>query len=239
MHFDPNYLGGTFLLYFVMVYLLKYIIFLIVIKKSSHYKIYCAKKYSFLSLLSIDYLLSSKFKDMLDFYQLDNKTKTKSNLIKSFNLSNLLLTFTILIASIISVNYNFHITFFLWLCSIRFISRLIEISLAFYRDVIIEPERIKLEDDSLNKFSRIKLAVNSYIEVFLISASLYTFTFKIGTAGLFTSLNLSFGVGTLTNTSALLNRFNNPYLETLMYLQIFTTLVLVIMSFAIYISRDK
>lgn len=83
------------------------------------------------------------------------------------------------------------------------------------------------------------LALKSYFEVYILSASLYIFTQTSSGIEFLKVLNMSLGVGTLTNTGDAIKAMASQPLILLVYLQILTTLTLVTMAFAIYIGRKK
>ena len=119
------------------------------------------------------------------------------------------------------------------LAAIRFISRAFEISYAFGGDVIARPRN----KSGLSKYSRIQLAFRSYIELFLLSIPVY-YAHCLAD-GRLESVTLSLSVGTLTNVGYAFSK--EHVLETtfifFVFLQVFATLSLVILSLAIYISR--
>ena len=120
-------------------------------------------------------------------------------------------------------------TFWAWLCVFRMVSRSLEISIAFARDILAE----RKNDSGLGKFGRIRLALTSYLEIYLFSAAVYL---GLGTAkSIFDALRLSAGVGTLANASDIVG--GDLVLAAAGYLQIFSTLSLVVLSFAAYVSR--
>ncbi|WP_318474447.1 hypothetical protein [Photobacterium leiognathi] len=121
---------------------------------------------------------------------------------------------------------------------VRFFSRCSEISIAFFHDVINKPEKlIKKRNTFLTKFERVQLAVTSYFEIYFLSAAMYL-TNKPFTGNWLSSVVDTLSVGSLTNVGRLVT---DPATgnEVYAFVQVFTTLVLVIMSLAVYLGREK
>lgn len=136
---NPNYLGATYLLYCFTVYALKILVFKLVVSSAKIHTSELNQQYSIFSWLSIDYVFSSVFKERICFYQVENREETKAHLIKSYNLSNLLMTIVLCSLSYLSLVTSWFVDVFVWLCIIRFISRCLEITIAFSLDVMTEP----------------------------------------------------------------------------------------------------
>lgn len=119
--------------------------------------------------------------------------------------------------------------FFYFVCW-RFASRSFEIAYAFGNDAVTGHER---QTSSLTKFDRISLALKSYAEIFVFSASLYLVS---GVGDPIFSLFASLGVGTLTNVGQVATSYG---LASAAYTQILTTISLVVLSLAVYVSRDN
>lgn len=236
---SPNYLGATYLLYCFTVYTVKNLVFKLVVSSVKIYYSELNRQYSVLCWLSIDYVFSSVFKERICFYQVENREETKAHLIKSYNCSNLLITIVLFAMSYLSLVASWFVDVFIWLCIIRFISRCLEITIAFSRDVMTEPVCYRKKAGSLNKYDRMALALKSYFEVYILSASLYIFTQTSSSIEFLKVLNMSLGVGTLTNTGDAIKAMASQPLIFLVYLQILTTLTLVTMAFAIYIGRKQ
>ncbi|TOM80470.1 hypothetical protein CGH69_23005 [Vibrio parahaemolyticus] len=96
----------------------------------------------------------------------------------------------------------------------------------------------------LNAQRRIRLALSSYVELYFLYASVYFVSPITDLHGWDSvvlgaqSLLKSFGVGTLTNVSGAYEGANIA-LSYVIYGQVFTTLVLVVMSLAIYVGRAE
>ena len=113
---------------------------------------------------------------------------------------------------------------------VRFLSRSFEIFYAFLCDAI----QSNTSSSNLNKTQRIKLSLKSYAEIYIYSASAYL---ALPCTGVEKAITLSLNVGTLTNVGM---AFVEPtHIENLIvFVQVFTTLCLVILSLASYISRS-
>ena len=235
---NVDIMASTFLLYIAIVYMTKSLAFWAVVGKNSNQRLTTGKQYSIFSLFTVDYLLSSIFKERVDFYDVKDKNKSKSCLIVAFNYVNVAFSFLFLLFAYFSVSMNWFTETVAWLCAIRFVSRCIEITVAFARDVITKPavERVK---GKLTKYDRMQLALKSYIEVFVLGASVYVLTLPSDSISIITAVNMSFGVGTFTNTSLAITSMGLQTLILLVYMQVFTTLTLVVMAFAIYVGRNK
>lgn len=119
-----------------------------------------------------------------------------------------------------------------------FFSRCSEISITFFHDVISKPEKsIQKRNTFLTKYERVRLAVTSYFEIYFLSAAVYL-TNKPFTGSWLSSVVDTLSVGSLTNVGRLVT---DPATgnEVYAFVQVFTTLVLVIMSLAVYLGREK
>lgn len=119
------------------------------------------------------------------------------------------------------------------LAIIRLISRSIEISYAFGRDVIQKNNNAT----KLRKEQRIKLALSSYLEIFIYSAGAYTALPGVGSAS--EAIILSLNVGTLTNVGYAYTTPGNSLAVNIIFCQVITTLSLAVLSLAAYLSRQK
>ncbi|MEZ8579443.1 hypothetical protein AB4622_26745 [Vibrio splendidus] len=179
-------------------------------------------------LLSSDYWFSRYFKLQI----IQNVFDKKGRLVELFNQVNLALSFCIFFA-LIFVWQSWHVpNILISLVVIRCVSRSFEISYAFLMDVIYQ----KSNTSNLDKFHRIRLALSSYIEIYVLYASVY-FVFDPSSYGL-EALVKSLGVGTFTNVSAAF-QCSSDIFTLLVYGQVFTTLILVLMSLAVYVGRSE
>ena len=123
----------------------------------------------------------------------------------------------------------------LCLAMIRFISRNIEITYAFIKDAF-QPSSEK-SATALKSDERIKLAAKSYVEIYFYSAPAYLILTKCCEP--WAAISLSLNVGTLTNVGlAFSGSYKTPE-ANLVFFQVFTTLSLVVFSFAMYLARNE
>ncbi|MBC5853340.1 hypothetical protein [Vibrio metschnikovii] len=160
----------------------------------------------------------------------------RSSFIERSNRYNLMLSVA-LIVLIVPLHYmTFSVGGILWLgvvfgVCIRTISRSLEIVYAFTRDVIAYDNA---QTSTLNKFDRIKLALTSYLENILNFTVVYT-VFGGAQLNLIQSLFDSIGRSTISNVSVSIS--SGATLQAFAYLQVFTSLTLVVLSLAIYVGR--
>jgi hypothetical protein len=120
----------------------------------------------------------------------------------------------------------------LWaFATFRFISRTVEIALAFGSDVLLRAKN----RSGLHKHMRIRLAFNSYVELFLLAAPVY-YAHAIA-VGRIEAIKFSLFVGTLTNVGDVFK--STPLVVNLVFLHVIATMSLVILSLAVYVSRAK
>ena len=124
---------------------------------------------------------------------------------------------------------------------IRLLSRCLEMTIAFYRDVATNARNVR--NSNLSKYRRISLAVHSYFELIVAYAvSYYVLDFPLNfadkpdfTPGLLDSLYYSLGVVTFTNVN--IDGFNNLQ-QLIVYSQVITAQVLIGLSIASYIGWE-
>lgn len=150
--------------------------------------------------------------------------------------------FTVIVTAIVFILYakaqrSVVFQFFQAVAVIRFISRSFEIIYAFGRDVIDKEENTT----GLNKFQRVKLALISYAEIFIFSAGAYLVLPSV--CDPLDAITTSLNVGTLTNVGF---AFPTPpdssglvWWRNMVFIQVFATLSLVVLSLASYLSRNK
>lgn len=155
----------------------------------------------------------------------------RARLIANYNLWNLLLSAFSLVAIVAAQNEGYALlgimtSLVVW----RAISRSFEIAIAFGSDVTTSHSASRLQNAS-----RVKLAIRSYLEIFLYSAALYA-TSAPKFEGFSQSVLASLYVGTLTNVSFVADALPVPHI---VFLQVFATLSLVLLSIAGYLGRVK
>jgi len=121
----------------------------------------------------------------------------------------------------------------------RFISRNLEIILAFGLDVFD-----KTPKSNLNKFQRLKLAIYSYFEIYVYSISFYMMLIYDDNHTQFLilkSIQMSLSVGTLTNVAYSQGSPSglDSWLQLFPFIQVFATLSLVVLSLSMYVSRNS
>lgn len=116
---------------------------------------------------------------------------------------------------------------------IRLVSRSFEVAYAFGCDVLQQQENAT----GLTKYERIKLALVSYGEIYVYSAGAYLVlpTTKVPMEAVAMSLN----VGTLTNVGFAFSNAGYANCNLLVFVQVFATLSLVVLSLASYLSRER
>jgi hypothetical protein len=115
---------------------------------------------------------------------------------------------------------------------IRFASRSYEITYAFVRDVF----QTTTASTGLSKEERVRLALTSYLEIYLYSAAAYT---VLPTPAPYDALTLALNVGTLTNVGYAYSAVPNSFAVNMVFVQVISTLSLVVLSLAAYLGRDK
>lgn len=124
---------------------------------------------------------------------------------------------------------------------IRLLSRGLEMTIAFYRDVATNARSLK--NSNLSKYRRISLAVHSYFELIIVYAvSYFILDFPLNfddkpdfSLTLLDSLYYSLGVVTFTNVN--IDGFNNLH-KLIVYSQVITAQVLIGLSIASYIGWE-
>jgi len=116
---------------------------------------------------------------------------------------------------------------------IRFFSRSYEIAYAFGCDVFQKNE----SSTDLKKHERIRLALFSYFEIFFYSAAAYIVLPTIHSAS--EAVTLALNVGTLTNVGYAFIGSDASFVTNIVFVQVFATLSLVILSLAAYLSSNE
>ncbi|MGL4393367.1 MAG: hypothetical protein ACRCSK_08055 [Fusobacteriaceae bacterium] len=202
--------------------------------------IYIFKKF-LLFILSPDFSISKYLK--ISTFDFEKLKRDKAEQIKIWNIANLwidlILFFVILFFIKIGLLNIILLKFFVIVfISYRVISRSIEIIIAFGKDATSDP---KNNSSDLTKYNRIGLAIKSYFNIIIMYASFYLVIFN----DFFNSILNSFGISTFTNVPNILEQaycspiFSwNNFFYLFVYLQVITTLSLVVLSLAVYASRN-
>jgi len=243
--------------YCVLVFFLRFILKNTISKKSFDWKnlLNLLKNIGdiFLSIFSVDYWIAKELKNQLKNAYTEPKLKNENNgiLIQKFNHWNLISSFFLMAITFGCVDYGNKsvITFFAFFNGYRFISRSLEIIVAFGRD-IFDKEKEYTEDGKLDKFERLSLAIKSYFEIYIYSVSFYvTIINPCNNSSwmlILKSLLMSLSVGSLTNVAYSQGKWDGcneyllpEYLQFFPFFQVVATLSLVILSLAVYVSRKE
>ncbi len=230
-------------------FLAAFFVYFLVLFLAKLFHLRCYVKFSFKSLLkevwknksrlySPDYCTASIFKSLSGHdFELFKRNYYQTIFIKVWNKYNIIISGVWYLLIGIFFYLELILDFLFWFSSVRFFSRCSEISIAFYKDVVSKPKNKMSERNTfLTKYDRIRLATVSYVEIYILSASLY---FTLDPSRPYAWLNSvydSLSVGTFTNVGTALNCIGS---EVYVFTQILTTLVLVIMSLAVYVGRSK
>jgi hypothetical protein len=153
---------------------------------------------------------------------------TLARYLKLNNWLNLWISVAILLGVDLAATFGVEKSVMAGLVFWRFLSRSTEIAYAFGKDVVSKSK----PTSDLDKFDRIRLAINSYFEIVVYSAAFY---FVVNTDKSFVcSLLDSLGVSTLTNVPGAIEP---NWIGFVVYGQVLTTLSLVVLSLAVYVSR--
>lgn len=186
------------------------------------------------ALVSPGYWFSLCEKSKIDALPEYKRMHSRRHFIVSSNKNNLYLSLVfcliVFISNFPSCGLAIQLQLLQALVLVRMISRTFEIAFAFGIDVISRDQN----RSGLSKFSRLQLAFRSYIEIFLLSAPVY---YSLGVAdNKSAAWTMSLSVGTLTNIGY---AFPGDHLlvANIVFAQVFSTLSLVLLSLAVYISR--
>lgn len=226
-----------FVAYYLIIYSLKALTYKKDIESPNHLLMPWHQGHEFTLLVSPDFWFANCFKNRIKYFSPKKKIKKRhlSEFIKLNNSANLLLSALFFLA----LDFSRHIEqtsaftgVLLSMAFVRYISRSYEIAYAFGRDVF---QRYPSQS-GLNKYDRIKLALLSYIEVFIYSASAY---FGLpNTREPIDAFSMSLNVGTLTNVGYAFGSEATCF-HNMVFVQVFCTLSLVVLSLASYLSRKK
>lgn len=179
-------------------------------------------------LYSPDYLSASVFKD------LSASRYCKTVFVKCWNTINLGISIFFLLFALVVVRYGELTVSMFFLIYIRYFSRCFEISIAFAKDIF--HKKIK-QNTFLKKSDRVNLAGKSYIELYVLAATVYTVLIPDAKNNPFEAVVQSLNIGTLTNISGAQSIIGNY--NIVIFVQVFSTMTLVVLSLAAYLNRDK
>ncbi len=213
-----------------------------VLEWSLHFVTLKERKFSFswkrlLAILSIGYAFAD--------YCKEEKNLNLKSFIERCNHWNFIVSLILMVCSFLILRYSESQNLMLLIQTIngyRFISRSFEIIFAFSFDVLRKSEN-ENGKSGLNKFERLQLAVISYFEIYIYSISFYLSiitqnNFDFNTL-ILKSIQMSLSVGTLTNVAFSQDeKLLSNWLQLLPFVQVIATLSLVVLSLAIYVSRN-
>jgi len=228
----------------IVEYAIRFFAFKAVQPKPEYSKVKFETNYFWL-VVSPGYFFSRYFKKKIQYRDRNFNKRLQKNskaiFLKSANNKNLVASAVIfLIVSIVGLlnkeveyqSFEFIIQIALFFVLIRTFSRSVEIIYAFTNDAI---KIDNTNSSSLNKYDRVKLALNSYVENILNFSAVYYLIQKdyVDVQGAFFS---SIGRSTISNLDL---KHNEVLLSFVAYGQVITTLTLVVLSLAIYVGRKK
>ncbi|KVT93176.1 hypothetical protein WK60_12015 [Burkholderia ubonensis] len=187
-------------------------------------------------VISPGFWLSHYFKSRIQHFAGTNAVSARRTLITRSNWLNVLVSMILLILGLLTVlaaRGTFGCSLVADLVVVRYISRTTEIGYAFGRDVMTPPDN----RSGLDKHARLTLALRSYVELFVLAVPVYLLCVPHYETVL-KALTLSLSVGTLTNVGyGFVDR--HGFRALLVFPQVFSTLSLVLLSLASYISRPE
>ncbi len=195
-----------------------------------------------IGILSIDYIISKAMKGEVKVKVVDIYSKSaRRKFIILKNIVNLMISFAFLVYVYLS-KYTFtetkKIVFYILL--IRFISRSIEICIAFYVDVVKDADK----RSNLIPSDRIRLAIFSAIEITIMSVTLLSMLgncldFELISSSIINTL--TFCSGAIKSPEDLLNYNKTIYFyRNLVFLvQGVTSFVLIVFSIAVYLNGEN
>ncbi|WP_146047138.1 hypothetical protein [Aeromonas bestiarum] len=228
----------------IVEYAIRYFAFKAIQPKPEYSKFQLEKNYFWL-VISPGYFFSRYFKKKIQYRDRSFNKRLQKNskaiFLKSANNKNLVTSAVIfLIVSIVGLlkneiecqSFEFITQTALFFVLTRTLSRSVEVIYAFTNDAI---ESENTNSSSLNKYDRVKLALNSYVENILNFSAVYYLLQKeyVNVQGAFFS---SIGRSTISNLDL---EHKDVLLSFVAYGQVITTLTLVVLSLAIYVGRKK
>lgn len=182
-------------------------------------------------ILSPGWGVAAFFKSRIGDANGNNIKEARSRLIIANNSDNIIVS-AIILALPIAIHLQelrvpeIIIGFIFW----RFLSRSLKISYAFAVDILSKEYK-----SDIKQGQRILLALKSYMEIYLYSAALYS-VLSPSLSSLESATLGALYVGTLTNISYVTDCIE---IKHLVFVQVFATLSLIILSLAGYLSNAK
>lgn len=223
----------TFIFGYIIYYLVVFAMKLMTYPRLPQHLLPLSKDYGITMIFSPDFWFANAFKNRIkEFVPNEEPNLFLKGYIKNNNSGNLLLS-SVIFLLLISHHSDESSTIYgilLSMALVRYASRSYEISYAFGRDVL-QPN---FTLSGLNKFERIKLALLSYTEIFIYSASAYLALPAVRDP--IDALSMSLNVGSLTNVGVAFGQ-GTTFFHNIVFVQVFCTLSLVVLSLASYLSR--
>lgn len=186
-------------------------------------------------ILSPDYWWAFRFKSRIKALHPKHQKEKLKAFIKINNKHNFWTSLTFGIVTLSITSYyptSYAARLLVSLAILRFISRSLEITYAFINDALQDSK----STTGLTNKERIILAMNSYVEIYFYSAPAYLILTKCNDA--WAAVSLSMNIGTLTNVGQAFTITGRGFEINIVFIQVFTTLSLVILSLASYLSRS-
>jgi hypothetical protein len=220
-----------YIIYYFVVFAMKSMTY----PRPAQHRMPFSKDYWITMIVSPDFWFANTFKNRIkQFVPNEEVQPSLKEYIKSNNSWNLLLSsilFLLLIAHHSDQTSTIY-SILLSMAMVRYVSRSYEITYAFGKDVL-QPN---LTLSGLDKFERIKLALLSYTEIFIYSASAYLVLPAVREP--IDALSMSLNVGSLTNVGFAFGQ-DASFFHNMVFVQVFCTLSLVALSLASYLSRTE
>lgn len=230
LQIDSYVLLLSWLAYVVLEMLLHWVVAVYIVGLNSRPRFFCYVNP--LGLISSGYVAADVFKQGME-------KVCRARYIACCNRINFLVSSLFFLFTLATAMSSSWFSFWAGLCFWRFLSRSLEIAIAFTRDVIrVSPQRANRS--ALHKYARLKLALISYAEIFIYSAALYSVTPLVDSPssgmGVLQGIIVSLSVGSLTNVGGAVNEAIGWW-QLLPFVQVFATLSLVVLSLAMYASK--
>jgi len=234
---DPALFAVSFVCYGVLVFTLKRLTYPKSLEPSPPFPTGWKTGHEYAIALSPDYWWAKRFKSRINQFQPE---QTRQLSLKRYVVTNNLMNFWVSVALTIllflihaTVQESIFFQLILATAVIRYISRSFEIAYAFGLDVIDKSKNTT----GLDKFERIKLALVSYAEIFIYSAAGYMALPAVKDP--LEAIVASLSVGTFANVGFVFPDRNGLLCNSMVFIQIFATLGLVVLSLASYVSREE
>jgi hypothetical protein len=183
--------------------------------------------------ISPGYWVARLIKNRISFFPPYQRMHARRHLVWNSNIFNVY--FSCFITTLVFIQFYVwqnSVSFLTALATIRFVSRTFEIIYAFGNDVVSRQQN----KSGLHKQTRIRLALKSYFELYIIAIPVYFLYGGCMTIG--KAVIMSMSVGSLTNVGMAVSE-KNDLLSIFAFSQVLATLSLVVLSLAMYLSRKN